>query len=257
MPGPYQDPVTGKYFNTRSEAEFQGMLHREMYFNDDGGAAARVRQQMEYERMEQERQRNIEREAWKQYQAKLKEQEERKRWMALPMEQKMKKIAAKAMVFGTYEPPTPFMAYLISIIAAGLVVSFLNFSIKMNSFWCFLHFFASLGSIKFAKTAFSDYKCRVKRDNDLVKSMKETARKTKSNAITIEYKEPLELSKRDHCVYDLRYHIYFIAKYGFKVTNPELQEIYNKTRETLRWRKEIQDLDWENLWNEKPRETAA
>lgn len=212
MSGPYQDPVTGKYFNTRSEAEFQGMLHREMYFNDDGGAAARVRQQMEYERMEQERQRNIEREAWKQYQAKLKEQEERKRWMALPMEQKIKEITDKAMTLRTYNTPSLVSTFLSCFIVVGIFITFLKLNAKIDSLFSLLHLFILIGSIAITKELFSSYKANKKRDESFVDELKKIARETKSKALTVELPKPLEL---EGSAIALQYYIYFAAKVRF------------------------------------------
>lgn len=254
MSGPYQDPVTGKYFNTRSEAEFSGMLHREMYFNDDGGVAERARQQMEYERMEQERQRNIEREAWKQYQAKLKEQEERKRWQGLSHEQQLKEIIDNAMDSGMYHPVskiTPMLIYAVyAVIFAITIYIFIKTEFNSNTLlWCFLLFFPIICVML---ATYSDWQCEQKKDNDLLEGMKETARKTKSKALTIQLEEPLDLKNNS-----LKYRIYFAAKYGFEVTNPEFQELYKKTRKLLVRDCDTKDLDWESLWNEKPKETAA
>ena len=254
MPIKYEDPVTGEYFDTESEADFSGMLHREMYFNDDGGAAARARQEMEEELMEQERQRNLAERAWKQYQAKLKEQEERKRWMELPVEQKIKGITDKAMTLGTYNPPSLVLPFLSCFIVVGIFITFLKLNAKIDSLFSLLHLFILIGSIAIIEDLFSSYKATKKRDESFVEELKKIARETKSKALTIELPKPLEL---EGSAIALQYYIYFAAKYGFEVTNPEFQGLYNKLRKKLMRFDETQDLDWESLWNEKPKETAA
>ena len=255
MPIKYEDPVTGEYFDTESEADSSGMLHREMYFNDDGGAAARARQEMEEELMEQERQRNIERErAWKQYQAQLREQEERKRWQGLSHEQQLKEIIDNAMDSVMYHPTSKITRILIYAVYATIFV----FSIYMfieNKFgftslvWGVVIFFPCTILMS---TIYDDWQRELKSYDDLLEEMKETARKTKSKALTIQLEEPLDLKNNS-----LKYRIYFAAKYGFEVTNPEFQELYKKTRKLLVRDCDTKDLDWESLWSEKPKETAA
>lgn len=256
MPGKYQDHVTGEYYETQAEALYQERLHQEFFIaaDDEIRAARRKKKKMEHELMEQERQRNIEREAWRQYQAKLKEQEERKRWMALPREQQIKEIIDKTMAKSSYIPPTLFSPALSGFFVVAIFAVLIKSAPKIDPIWSIIMFLFFIVGLVITKNALADYKTAKKKDDELIEEMKETARKTKSKALTIKLEGPLELKGS---VYFLRHHIHFAAKYGFEVTNPELQALYNKVREKLARFNETQDLDWENLWNEKPRETAA
>lgn len=255
MPIKYEDPVTGEYFDTESEADFSGMLHREMYFNDDGGAAERARQEMEEELMEQERQRNLQERAWKQYQAKLKES---KRWRELSREQQIKEIIDTTMAQGSYTPPTLFSTLLSGLFVVVIFDALIESSPKIEPLWSITMFLFFIVSLAITKNTLANYITAKKRDNELdnelIEEMKKIARETKSKALTIELPEPLGL---EGSVVALRHYIYLAAKYGFEVTNPELQEFYKKNREELIRRKDTCDLDWESLWNEKTKETAA
>lgn len=255
MSGPYQDHVSGQYYENQQEALYQERMHQEFFIAaDDEARAWRVRQQMEHERMERDRERTLQERAWKQYQAKLKEQEERKRWQRLSHEQQLKAIIDNAMDSVMYHPTSKITRILIYAVYATIFV----FSIYMfieNKFgftslvWGVGIFFPCT---LIMSTIYDDWQCELKSYDDLLEEMKETARKTKSKALTIQLEEPLDFKNNS-----LKYRIYFAAKYGFEVTNPEFQELYKKNRKELVRRSKNQDLDWESLWNEKPKETAA
>lgn len=255
MPGKYEDHMTGEYFETQEEALCQERMYQEFFIAaDDEARAWRVRQQMEHERMERDRERTLQERAWKQYQAKLKEQEERKRWQGLPREQQIKEIIDTTMAKSSYIPPTIFSPALSGFFVVVIFAVLIKSAPTIEPLWSIIMFLFFIVGLVITKNALADYKTAKKKDDELIEDMKEAARKTKSKALTIQLEGPLELKES---VYFLRHHIHFAAKYGFEVTNPELQALYNKVREKLARFNETQDLDWESLWNEKPKETAA
>ena len=256
MPGQYQDHMTGEYYETQEEALYQEKMHQEFFIDADD--EERARRKREYELMDQERQRRLEEEAWRQYQAQLREQEERKRWRELPREQQIKEIVNNTLTWGVYEPVSTLSKVRIIFWGSCYVACMIALIWKSGGE---LDTFAALffGIISFALLLIILRKssCMKEEENgykQILEAMKTAARNDRSSVLTINFSDTLELEQETAFLWRS---IYIAAKYGFEIANPELQELYKKTKEELVRRNETQDLDWESLWNEKPKETAA
>ncbi|MGI6075241.1 MAG: hypothetical protein ACOYD9_02575 [Pyramidobacter sp.] len=259
MSGPYQDPTSGQYYESQQEALYQQRMHQEFFIAaNDEAQARRARQQMEYERMEQERQRTHEERAWKQYQARLEEQKRREQWLRLSPEQQWKSIVDRAKCWNLYEAPSKlWTASWGCFFTVILVTIFLKYTDKLGTIGGIMWALAFLGVESFFLNSLTKAHEEEKKQLKILDKMKEVARRTQNKTLHVEFAKPFEFDKLNEDTEKLWRYMYVAAKYGFEVDNPELQEFYKKNREELVRRKDTRDIDWESLWNEKPKETVA
>lgn len=263
MSGPYQDHVSGQYYENQQEALYQERMHQEFFIAaDDEARAWRVRQQMEHERMERDRERTLQERAWKQAlaeaRAKLEEQKRREQWLSLTPEQQWLSIANCAKCWDLYEAPsklwTAFWGCFFTVI---LLAIFLKYTYRLGTGGGIIWALVFLGVESFFLNSLTKAHEEEKKQLKLLDEMKEVVRRTQSKTLHVEFAKPIKFDKRAENIEKLWRYMYVAAKYGFEVDNPELQEFYKKNREELIRRKDTCDLDWESLWNEKPKETAA